>query len=224
MEENPCDKPGVQDGEICEELIRIFGIGMVDAEWSICKDATDDIRGREGERERYCPEIDFVVGPFNTSRDSQDNRRMNEQYDELYRLHSGLLENLLDWDRRLEAIEVSNLSRDERTSLEILDIEREEKKNKNPRCFLAIEIEKTTGPKHVLGGIVNASSLGKIGIVITPEEKYRSTMRIRRYLRFLVAVRKTGSTPASISLGKNTIVLPRAKFLEILKQYIPPED
>jgi hypothetical protein len=104
--------------------------------------------------------------------------------------------------------------------LEVLNIEREQDLifNINPRCFLAIEIERETSEKHVLGGIINASALGKVGIIVTKDEKYQSAMRIRRYLRFLVAVGK-GGEPEDVTLGKNTILLPRTEFLEVLEGY-----
>ena len=106
----------------------------------------------------------------------------------------------------------------------MLDAEREPALvyNANPRCFLAVELEKETDEKHVLGGIVHASGLAKVGIIVTDDDlkKYQSIMRIRRYLRFLIAVGKTGN-PSHVTLGKNTIVLPRAQFLEALHNYRP---
>lgn len=218
--ENPCEKPNNQDVEICEELVRIFGSSNVDAEWDVCTGTTDDMRGSEGKRERYCPVVDYVVGPFNTAREHNKNLEINELYDDLIQRHGVLIDNLFTMDRELEETTAIEISRDERKCLDLLNVERETTltHNINPRCFLAIEIEKETGRKHVLGGLVHASALGKIGIIITPEEKYRSTMKIRRYLRFLVAVRKTGK-PSQVTLGKNTILLPREKFLQALREY-----
>ena len=106
----------------------------------------------------------------------------------------------------------------------MLDAEREPALvyNANPRSF-AVELEKETDEKHVLGGIVHASGLAKVGIIVTDDDlkKYRSIMRIRRYLRFLIAVGKTGN-PSHVTLGKNTIVLPRAQFLRTSAQLSTP--
>lgn len=51
--------------------------------------------------------------------------------------------------------------------------------NSNPRCFVAIELERSTGPKHRMGSIINAGAVGKIGIVIgLGDSAYRSLKRI----------------------------------------------
>lgn len=89
--------------------------------------------------------------------------------------------------------------------------------NENPRCFLVIEKEKETKQKPVLGSIVNASALGKIGIMIADDSdndersQYRRLTKIRRYLRFTTIVKKTGK------VANNSIILPKEEFLNILR-------
>lgn len=109
----------------------------------------------------------------------------------------------------------------EESRVECLNVDRTSmlETNFNPRCFICIEFEKETGEKHVLGGILHASALGKVGIILTPEKdetQYKSVMRIRRYLRFCVQAGKMGY---DVTVERNTILLPRDEFLEILRKY-----
>ena len=64
-------------------------------------------------------------------------------------------------------------------------------KNQNARCFLAIEIENKNSKKHIMGSIVNAASLGRVGIgVAFNESTLRTFCRILNYLNFLRRVDK----------------------------------
>jgi len=73
--------------------------------------------------------------------------------------------------------------------------------NPNPRLFIEIEVENKNTEKHTLGSIINASLLGKIGILVgaTPEA-YELLTRIKSYLKF-VEDRK------GLSLGANVVVI-----------------
>src|SRR5262249_42665188 len=63
--------------------------------------------------------------------------------------------------------------------------------NSNPRCLIAIELENKNSRKHVLGSVVNASALGKIGIGIALNQKTLNTFRrLLNYLSFLKNVDK----------------------------------
>jgi hypothetical protein len=64
--------------------------------------------------------------------------------------------------------------------------------NRNPRCFIAIEIEsKSPTRKHKLGSIINAAALGRLGIVVGLDcPTVKLLVRILVYLRFLASVDK----------------------------------
>lgn len=65
------------------------------------------------------------------------------------------------------------------------------RKNQNARCFLSIEIENTSTKKHIMGSLVNAASLGRIGIGIAYNDSVKRTfVRIMNYLGFLRRVEK----------------------------------
>ncbi len=222
MTSNPCETKN--DGpEICAELVRIFGSKNVKPEWSVCAQAQDDMTGEQGEWIRYCPKLDFVVGPFNITKDTATSNRV---FENLIRTHRDLIDTLRRIDEKMELELRKTMSRDEKEAIEMF--EREGRSgilfnmvsNKNPRTFLAIEIEKKTKEKHILGGFVHASAMGKIGIVISSdvEKQYKRLVRIRAYVRFLVAVGKAGN-PEKVSLIKNVLLLKRTPFLEALRGY-----
>ncbi len=218
--ENPCDKKN-EDMEVCQELTRIFGRRDVDVEWSVCTDASDDMVGAEGEHVRYCPQVDFIVGPLNITKDEEELAEMRSTYDGLYEQFEGLFTALYNRDMVIEKEVSKSLSKSEKKCIELLNIERKSSlvTNFNPRCFICIEFEKHTKEKHVLGGILHASALGKVGIILTPDEdekQYERVMRIRRYLRFCVQAGKMGY---NTNVERNTILLPRDEFLGILRKY-----
>ncbi|MBT1704443.1 hypothetical protein KK060_14205 [Fulvivirgaceae bacterium PWU20] len=76
--------------------------------------------------------------------------------------------------------------------------------NPNARCLLAIEIENTSTKKHIMGSIINAASLDRIGIGIGYCDKaFRAFLRIVNYLGFLRKVEKnTYSTANFFVLSK----------------------
>lgn len=58
--------------------------------------------------------------------------------------------------------------------------------NFNARCLLAIEIENKVSRKHLMGGAINASALGRLGIVIPwSEDKLHAFIKLVRYLHYL---------------------------------------
>lgn len=107
----------------------------------------------------YTPRIDVAVGPF-AYKDS-----LKEKYDNLFSKHQVLL----------NRIKGKSINKD------LLDFDI----NKNPRCFIAMEIENSTekDTKHLLGSITNASILGKVGILIVFSNK-KGLKNITNYLKF----------------------------------------
>lgn len=81
--------------------------------------------------------------------------------------------------------------------------------NENARCFIAIEIEsKSPTRKHKMGSIINASALGRVGIVIGMDEYTVKVMiRILGYLKFLASVEKPTFKPDNIFIvSKDQII------------------
>jgi hypothetical protein len=85
------------------------------------------------------------------------------------------------------------------------------RRNENARCFIAVEIENESSRKHILGGMVNAAALGRLGIIVawTPE-KLRAVLKMRRYLVYLATVGKRTFDPA------NLFVLTRGQFDQVV--------
>jgi hypothetical protein len=78
---------------------------------------------------------------------------------------------------------------------------------------LCIEIEDSGSRKHCLGNLVNASALGRIGLLIARSEKIlRTFVRQRVYLRFLANVEKNSFRT------DNALVLSAEQFDECLRQ------
>jgi hypothetical protein len=176
--------PRVSDRRIFQALFRQFG-DDAQSEWDVAKDARD-----EYDRHLiYAPRVDFAIGPFNTEMVNDEQKvaeivRTAEQ-------HTSLLLRL----------KVSSDSAN-----------RPLERNHNPRCFMAIEIERTTSRKHKLGGILNASAIGLVGIVLAPDDKvYRSLVRIRNYLDYIKRVGKTRQAP------DNILIIKRRDFLRVME-------
>jgi hypothetical protein len=140
-------------------------------------------------RNLYCPRIDIAVGPFNKTRDVEINiEGINNAHKQFRSFIGGL--NMIS-EVRLKAC------------------------NENPRCFIAIEIEKRGTRKHMLGDIINASSIGKIGIIVPWDDKARNAFeRIKRYLDFIKTVKKTSYSP------KNLLIVRRNKLKQFLENFI----
>jgi len=138
-------------------------------------------------RELYCPRVDFAVGPFNIDANIEYNNRLIKEAYQKYRKLLKLLKTRSD-NRALEP-------------------------NENPRCFLVIEVEHKSSRKHRLGSIVNASALGKIGIIVASNQRvFESLVKIRRYLEFLERVRKTRSAP------ENVMIITQENFLKSFRE------
>lgn len=75
--------------------------------------------------------------------------------------------------------------------------------NANPRCLIAIEIENSGSSKHMLGNIINASILGKVGIIVTLRETfYRKAKRTYDYLQGAFEKGKIGHNPSNVVIKK----------------------
>jgi len=87
--------------------------------------------------------------------------------------------------------------------------------NRNARCFIAIEIENETTRKHLMGSIVNAGALGRVGILIAwKDEVLRAAIRMREYFDFLQQAKKRTFNMSSV------IVLSKDQFIDCLEEYL----
>lgn len=150
---------------------------------------------------KYSPRVDVAVGPFSYRR-----MQNNQEYNRLIVTARPFLDSLV-CSFRDNAENRGFLFYEEipLNSQEIINV------NPNPRCFIAIEIEKSGNRKHRLGDIINACSLGKFGIIIAWNSSLLfSFLRIAEYLSFLKEVDKpTYQT-------RNLIVVSKEQFLAAL--------
>jgi hypothetical protein len=130
--------------QVKEAFDRIYG--EVEIQWR-------PFRG-EG-RGIYAPIVDIAVGPFAIT------RRYIDEYGELLDQTRAFIERLIG--KHNENCE----GREENARFE--DIRNF---NENARCLLCIEIEESGTRKHCLGNLVNASALGRIGILVRVRHRY----------------------------------------------------
>ncbi|MBI4547529.1 MAG: hypothetical protein HY707_06105 [Ignavibacteriae bacterium] len=120
-------------------LVRLFGGENVKPEWNVAKGSRDTYT-----RALYCPKIDMAIGPFNMDGEVESNL---ERIGQTMHQHRALVAALVDASETAVGGTEKFL----------------EAKNKNPRWFMAIELEYSGTTKHRLGDIANVSILGGIG-------------------------------------------------------------
>lgn len=143
----------VDQKTIRSALAAIFGADNVYSEWSVRHRAEDDVYDRQS----YAPRLDLSVGPFNVTRIRRDVDRMAIEQSAA---HPFVQE--LEW--RVMHQNEGGFYR-----------------NPNPRCLIAIELEYSTSSKHILGGITNASLLGRVGVIVASAASIDKVRRIHKY-------------------------------------------
>lgn len=134
----------------------------------------------------YSPRIDVAVGPFSDTRG--ENRRA--QYDEMMDRTESFIESLFDFHfANVRQFRVPDELRAEILDRPVYQLVRNF--NDNARCLFAVEIEHRVSRKHLLGGAVNASVLGRLGILVGwTEEKVKALVKLQAYWDFLQSVNK----------------------------------
>lgn len=153
--------------ELKSSLQQVFGIEEVEVEWSSMRD--------EFGLDLYSPRLDVAVGPFATQ------ERLGFEYDRMLEQDKAsiFIQELVRFNRE-------NIQQWTDGFVEPIDFEGLKYLNYNARCFLAIEIENEVSRKHLMGGAINASALGRIGVVIPwSQEKLRAFVKLVRYLQYL---------------------------------------
>jgi hypothetical protein len=173
------------------KLIRIFSDLKIEKEWTASINQFN----------LYSPRLDIAIGPFAV------NERLIEEYRVLQNKYDRFLRGLID-------VHNSNL-REIYNNYTCRVLETVENTNYNPRCFIAIEIENVVSRKHLIGGAINASALGKFGFLIAyNEEKFRAMRKLEGYFNFLSDVEKNTFNT------NNLFILNKYQFLNYINQYL----
>ncbi|MFP3950477.1 MAG: hypothetical protein ACLFUZ_05330 [Candidatus Micrarchaeia archaeon] len=159
----------------------------------------------------YSPRVDIAVGPFST----EDDTSLSSRYNSMANTYSNLIDGLIDKFRS----NLDEFRRANRASLPLGEIPSDHaffgKKsfNDNARCFIAIEIERSGSKKHMLGDIVNSSSLGRIGLIVAWDAKrLKSFLRMLEYWNFL----KSKGKPSFDS--RNVLVITKDQLVASLQK------
>lgn len=173
-------------------LTNKLGTLEVQGEWSAFR----------GINYQYSPRVDIAAGPFST----QPNRNQTAEYNRILKE-----ENIDNFLKRVYGFHVENVGLEWMNEINVPEFNLLTKKNQNARCFLAIEIENTSTKKHILGSMINAASLGRIGIGIAFNDSVKRTfLRILNYLAFLKRVEKNTYDTT------NFMILTKEQFLELM--------
>ncbi len=179
------------------ELMNVFPVESISPEWNVGKDSRDAF----DRREYYAPRVDIALGPFNIDRQLERN---NSTFNQLVRANISLFQKLYNISHLGERREYI-MFEDYLKSL-----------NKNPRCFIAMEIENTKAAKRALGDIVNASAMGKVGIVIPVGlDKYEMFVKIKKYFHYLERVGKLQGN------FRNVLIIEGGKLLDAFSNGLP---
>jgi hypothetical protein len=153
------------------------------------------------EKGMYSPIIDVAVGPFAT------HRQCVWDYDRMTKTFGGLISKMLSFYAR-------NL-RTFGSDYPPQDFHEVSGRNQNARCFMAIEIEKGNPDlKYLMGSMINASALGRIGILVAWNHcRLSSLLRLRESFLYMNELGKNSfDTTNLIFLGKDQFMRVLGRF------------
>lgn len=131
---------------------------------------------------QYSPRVDIAIGPFNIN----PGPNLTEKYNQLVNSLS-----INEFLNKAYTFHTQNCDPLHYHEIILPDFDIMININQNARCLIAIEIENTNSKKHMMGSIVNAASLGRVGIGIAYcPSALRTFLRILNYLSFLKRVGK----------------------------------
>jgi len=165
-------------------------------------------------RRTYSPVVDIAVGPF-----AIGDQRYEEEYDTMVNKFNQLIDSWVsifkqDWQDYIVQHNYFRVSPASSTPLGYQDFIGPTA-NRNARCFIAIEVENESSKKHLMGSIVNAGALGRVGILIAWQEKVlRAAIRMREYFDLLKQAGKRTFNMSSV------IILNQEQFADCLDNYI----
>lgn len=159
-------------------------------------------RAFRGVNYQYSPRVDIAVGPFSVA----PYENQTAEYNRILRN-----ENVDRFLKRIYDCHVENIGDEWLNEIQIPEFDFLIRKNQNARCFLSIEIENSSTRKHIMGSMINAASLGRIGIGIAYNESVKRTfIRILNYMAFLKRVEKNTYDTT------NFMILTKEQFHELL--------
>ncbi len=148
---------------------------------------------------QYSPRLDLAVGPFaiNESFGVKYDLLMNEEKSKLF-IDKLIEEN----DRNVKEFGIGSV------------FSLSNNINFNSRCFISIEIENKVSRKHILGGLINASSLGRLAVLVawTPD-KLKHFIKLKNYLNFLSSVKKNSF------VTDNILIVSKEQFANVLNLF-----
>lgn len=193
---------------------------LLDVFFASVESATVRIRnslkyGSEEGYRSYSPIIDISVGPFSEVRGVS----LWGEYDNLVRFSSHVIDDMLEqfksnyqeFGEGYFRIEERTLPDSYREFLTADENQTVESLNWNARCFMAIEIEDSRNPKHLLGDMINVSVSARVGIVIgCNQDSLAAFLRQLDYLAYTVKAKKVRFS------SKNIIVLKPEQLKTVL--------
>ncbi|WP_412985622.1 hypothetical protein [Pontimicrobium sp. IMCC45349] len=165
-------------------------------------DVVEEWRAFTGVNYQYSPRVDIAAGPFSVA----PYNNQTAEYNNILRN-----DNVDTFLKQIYDCHVENIGEEWLHEIQIPEFDFLTRKNQNARCFLAIEIENSSTRKHIMGSMINAASLGRIGIGIAYNESVKRTfVRILNYMAFLKRVEKNTYDTT------NFMILTKEQFQEIL--------
>ena len=153
---------------------------------------------------QYSPRVDIAIGPSSVA----PGGNQTTEYNRILRK-----DDIDTFIKRVYDYHVENIGLEYLNEINIPEFDFVTRKNQNARCFLAIEIENTSTKKHIMGSMINAASLGRIGIGIAYSDSVlRTFIRILNYLAFLKRVEKNTYDTT------NFLILTKDQFQNLLNE------
>lgn len=177
-------------------MVQKFGDLEVISEW----------RAFSGMNYQYSPRVDIAVGPFNVA--PGPNRRA--EYNQIIErpIVNTFLKNVYD-------AHIENIGEEWLNEIDIPEFDFLIGKNQNARCLMSIEVENSSTKKHIMGSMINAASLGRVGIGIAYNESVlRTFIRMLNYMGFLKRVEKNAYDTT------NFLIVTKEQFQDIVNENI----